>query len=484
MATITEPTPGQATKTGGAGKRRMIRHQPTKELGERFPAMHLVRSSWIARAIARVLLLLMILLLAASIFLPWQQSLRGEGQVTARLPQLRLQAVESPAKGIISSLKPDLREGSFVEEGEIIMEIKPFAEDAVRLNQEAVTAIQSKLTQYRVIYENHRLQIESARMQGQQAIAGSEAEVRSANNALDKATREVDEHLAGYNQAKLEREQNTGLVPDVVSKIEYSKLQTKELSELAKLEGSMAAAKKVFNELDAKGRDLERKRNEVNQKILQEQNYLDKALTEVNNTQKELNVELTKQGEYNRLKVPSPSRGRIQAIRGQIGTNSVKEGDKLFEVVPETEDLAVEMTVRGVDAPLIHVGDPVRLQFEGWPAIQFVGWPSVAVGTFPGEVIAINPTDSGKGIFKIVVGPVQNRKNGESSTNVTNATDTKWPDSRYLRQGVRANGWVILKTVPLGYEIWRQLNGFPITISDSEPGQEKAPKEPKAPKMK
>jgi hypothetical protein len=222
MATITEPTPGQATKTGAAGKRRMIRHQPTKELGERFPAMHLVRSSWIARAIARVLLLLMILLLAASIFLPWQQSLRGEGQVTARLPQLRLQAVESPAKGIISSLKPDLREGSFVEEGEIIMEIKPFAEDAVRLNQEAVTAIQSKLTQYRVIYENHRLQVESARMQGQQAIASSEADVRSANNAFDKATREVDEQLAGYNQAKLERERSAGLVPDVVSEVEYN----------------------------------------------------------------------------------------------------------------------------------------------------------------------------------------------------------------------------------------------------------------------
>ncbi|MFM9064298.1 MAG: hypothetical protein ACKOOI_14895, partial [Pirellula sp.] len=142
---------------------------------------------------------------------------------------------------------------------------------------------------------------------------------------------------------------------------------------------------------------------------------------------------------------------------------------------------------RGVDAPLIHVGDSVRLQFEGWPAIQFVGWPSVAVGTFPGEVIAINPTDSGKGVFKIVVGPSQNSKPEETSTIIPNVTDTKWPDSRYLRQGVRANGWVILKTVPLGYEIWRQLNGFPITISDSEPTQDKsskASKEPKAPKIK
>ncbi|MFN5918621.1 MAG: hemolysin D, partial [Planctomycetota bacterium] len=112
------------------------------------------------------------------------------------------------------------------------------------------------------------------------------------------------------------------------------------------------------------------------------------------------------------------------------GTNKVKEGDILFEVVHETEDLADEMKVRGVDDPLIHVGDMVRLKFEGWPAIQFVGWPSVAVGTFPGEVIAINPTDSGKGIFKIVVGPPQNGKRVETSTFIPNVTYTKWPDIR------------------------------------------------------
>ncbi len=462
----------------------MIRLRPSQDLGERFPAMHLVRSSWFARGLARTLLLLMILLLVAAIFLPWQQTSRGEGQVTARLPQLRLQAVESPAKGIIASLRPDLREGSLVEEGEIIMEIKPFAEDAERLTKEVAKAVQDKLASYRLILENTRQQVESVRMQGAQTIASAEADVRSSSNSWEKATRDVEEQLFKFNQAKLERERYQDLKGDVISEVEFSNLENKELSELAKLESSMAAAKKGYNDLEGKERDLEGKRREIEQKILQAQNYVDKAITDVNNTQKELNDVLTKQGELDRLKVPSPSRGRIQAIRGQAGTNSVKEGDKLFEVVPETDDLAVELTVRGVDAPLIHVGDPVRLQFEGWPAIQFVGWPSVAVGTFPGEVIAVNPTDSGKGIFKIVVGPVKNGGDGASLSTVSNMTDLKWPDSRYLRQGVRANGWVILKRVSLGYEIWRQLNGFPITISDTEPTEEKATKEPKAPKIK
>ena len=479
MATLT-----QESTNSNQPKRRMIRLRPSQDLGERFPAMHLVRSSWFARGLARTLLLLMILLLVAAIFLPWQQTSRGEGQVTARLPQLRLQAVESPAKGIIASLRPDLREGSLVEEGEIIMEIKPFAEDAERLTKEVAKAVQDKLASYRLILENTRQQVESVRMQGAQTIASAEADVRSSSNSWEKATRDVEEQLFKFNQAKLERERYQDLKGDVISEVEFSNLENKELSELAKLESSMAAAKKGYNDLEGKERDLEGKRREIEQKILQAQNYVDKAITDVNNTQKELNDVLTKQGELDRLKVPSPSRGRIQAIRGQAGTNSVKEGDKLFEVVPETDDLAVELTVRGVDAPLIHVGDPVRLQFEGWPAIQFVGWPSVAVGTFPGEVIAVNPTDSGKGIFKIVVGPVKNGGDGASLSTVSNMTDLKWPDSRYLRQGVRANGWVILKRVSLGYEIWRQLNGFPITISDTEPTEEKATKEPKAPKIK
>ena len=35
---------------------------------------------------------------------------------------------------------------------------------------------------------------------------------------------------------------------------------------------------------------------------------------------------------------------------------------------------------------------------------------------------------------------------------------------RFLRQGVRVNGWVLLSQVTLGYELWRIFNGFPMLI--------------------
>jgi hypothetical protein len=98
----------------------------------------------------------------------------------------------------------------------------------------------------------------------------------------------------------------------------------------------------------------------------------------------------------------------------------------------------------------------VRLQFEGWPAVQFTGWPSVAVGTFGGVVTLIDATDDGQGKFRIVVTP--------------DPRDEPWPSGRYLRQGVRANGWVLLGQVTLGYELWRRFNGFPPVVALSEPG--------------
>jgi len=110
-------------------------------------------------------------------------------------------------------------------------------------------------------------------------------------------------------------------------------------------------------------------------------------------------------------------------------------------------------------------GSPVRLQFEGWPAIQFVGWPSVAVGTFGGDVVFIDPTDDGYGRFRIVVAakPDEFERDGKKMV-------TEWPGNRWLRQGVRAKGWVLLERVPLWKEIWRQLNGFPPVVKESDSG--------------
>jgi hypothetical protein len=78
------------------------------------------------------------------------------------------------------------------------------------------------------------------------------------------------------------------------------------------------------------------------------------------------------------------------------------------------------------------------------------------VGTFGGIVQLVDATDTQAGKFRILVVP--------------DPDDDPWPSSTYLRQGVQAKGWVLLRMVPLGWEIWRRFNGFPPVISDTEPG--------------
>lgn len=147
--------------------------------------------------------------------------------------------------------------------------------------------------------------------------------------------------------------------------------------------------------------------------------------------------------------VKAPTDGTI--VRLLIGTSSVvvEQGQVVAIFVPKSKDLLVELFIKGSDLPLIYEGRQVRLQFEGWPAVQFSGWPSVAVGTFGGKVVFVDQTASADGLFRVLVAPGEN---------------DEWPDNRFLRQGTRVNGWILLNRVSLGYEIWRQFNAFPPSL--------------------
>lgn len=177
-----------------------------------------------------------------------------------------------------------------------------------------------------------------------------------------------------------------------------------------------------------------------------------KYLSELSSASAELARLETKIARQASQVITAPRDGIVQRILAPQGGVVVKAGDDLAVIVPETANRAVELKINGNDMPLLSVGRHVRLQFEGWPAVQFAGWPSVAIGTFGGEIKVIDPSDDGFGNFRIIVFP---------------APGEEWPDGRYLRQGVRVVGWVLLDTVRLGWELWRQFNGFPPTISES-----------------
>ena len=144
--------------------------------------------------------------------------------------------------------------------------------------------------------------------------------------------------------------------------------------------------------------------------------------------------------------ITAPKDGIILKLLAGDSSTSVKSGDKLASFAPNLNEPAIELYVNGNDIPLVYEGRKVRLQFEGWPAIQFSGWPEVAIGTFGGVVKAVDLSISENGKFRVIV--VQDK-------------NEKWPEARFLKHGARVYGWVLLNKVKLGFELWRQINGFP-----------------------
>lgn len=154
--------------------------------------------------------------------------------------------------------------------------------------------------------------------------------------------------------------------------------------------------------------------------------------------------------------VTAPRDGTILRVNAGGTSTFVSAGDPVATFQPAGAQRAVEMFIDGRDVALVHPGAPVRLLFEGWPAVQFSGWPSVAVGTFPGEVLAIDPAARPDGRFRVVVVEPEE----------VEAPDEPWPSEDYVRFGASARGWVLLETVPLGFELWRQLNNFPPVLPE------------------
>jgi multidrug resistance efflux pump len=145
--------------------------------------------------------------------------------------------------------------------------------------------------------------------------------------------------------------------------------------------------------------------------------------------------------------------GYIVKTLASSGTRIVKAGDFLANFMPDSEDIAAELYISGNDIPLIKIGQKVRLIFDGWPAIQFSGWPSVSIGTFGGRVAVIDYAVSKNGFFRVLVKPDPN--------------DHPWPSKDFLRMGTKLQGVIQMNQVSLGYELWRQMNGFPIAVNQT-----------------
>ena len=403
-----------------------------------------------AALVAKVLVAVFVLFSLTALLAPWTQNIRGRGRVLAYAPDQRQQPIEATISGRVE--KWFVQEGTQVEKGDPIVELRDNDESMLeRLGAER-SAIELRRIAQAQRGESLSARIEAVRRSQRAETASAEASIQIAQRGVEAAEQDLGAATAELETNELNLTRQRGLFDDgLASQREL------ELAELAARQ-SRAKLASAKAKLEASRNRLSQSRAALRQVLASTDAEIENAeagwrsaetdLASTNAALARLDIGISRQQAQT---ITAPIDGTILRVVGRLGGEQVKQGEVLALLVPNTEDRAVELYLDGNDAALVKEGSPVRLQFEGWPAVQFSGWPSVAVGTFGGRVAYVDATDDGHGDFRIVVVP--------------DPEDGPWPAASYLRQGVLAKGWVLLNQVSLGFEVWRQFNGFPPTTS-------------------
>ncbi|MBO0936842.1 HlyD family efflux transporter periplasmic adaptor subunit [Fibrella sp. HMF5335] len=439
----------------------ILRHFPLKTL-RALPDLQA------GRTMGRWMLLILFIGLA-TLFLPWQQNINGEGEVTALTPQDRPQTVQNAIAGRIERWA--VRDGQFVRRGDTLVVISEVKDDyfdpnlTTRLGEQldakkgsqdaTVTKISALDNQIAALQAGLVVKLESARNKVKQS------RFKVVSDSTDLIAQRTNYRIASDRLARSEKMHADGLIS--LTDLESRRLKLQE--DYAKLVGQEAKLNVSRQELANAQLDLANIGADYREKIAKAQSdrssavsYRAEADGEISKINNKISSVVVRQGLY---VIRAPQDGYIvRSFKAGIGEN-IKEGESIVTLQPANPLIGVELFVRPNDVPLIQRGRTVRLEFDGWPAMQFSGWPSVAVGTFAGEVAVIDAVSSANGKYRLLVRP----KTGKH--------DPNWPAQ--LRVGSGVYGWVMLDDVPIWYEIWRQLNGFPPSLK-AEPNSEKGVK--------
>jgi multidrug resistance efflux pump len=385
---------------------------------------------------------------------PWQQNIGGTGRVSAFVPAERQQTIDAPVGGRI--VRWLAKEGMQVKAGEVLVEIADVDPELLPRLRQQREASAAKLAAKEEELRALRLQLDNLTATRDLQIATAQYRLDVARQRARSAAEALASAQATFDTAAKQTERLSRLLADgLVSRRDY---------EIAERDGiiaqrGVASAKAAMDAAQAEQRAAEA---EIGRIRADAQARIDSANASMQKTQGELEdsrssllkseVDVSRQQSQ---AVTAPRDGTVLRLLVNPQGDLVRQGEGLLVLVPNVESRAVELWVDGNDAALISPGRPARLQFEGWPALQFVGWPEVAVGTFSGKVAFVDASDDGKGKFRVLVVPDENEQ--------------AWPSARFLRQGVRVKGWVLLNQVTMAYELWRQLNAFPPLLTPESP---------------
>lgn len=419
---------------------------------ERFSSLGLVEGRESGRALLRILYGIAVLI-PIIMFLPWTQNIQAGGSVTTLRPEQRPQTIHSTIPGRIE--KWYVQEGDFVEKGDTIIFLSEIKDEYFDPNLLARTQQQLEAKELSAI--SYAGKVGAVNQQINAMLQTAELKLRQAQNKYEQArfkvtTDSIELKAARINEQVANEQYNRMIELNRDGLRSLTDLETRELT----LQRTQAALIAAENRLLASQNELINAELEIVSIQAQYRDAVSKAESEkftALSNQYDAQATVTKlQNQFTNYTVRSgfyyvtaPQTGYVtQAIQSGIG-ETIKEGQQIVSIMPAEYELAVEMFIKPIDLPLLEYGQEVMIQFDGWPAIVFSGWPNTSYGTYTGEIFAVDNFISPNGMYRALI-----RHKPDTPT---------WPTA--LRFGSGARNMVLLKDVPIWYEMWRQLNGFP-----------------------
>lgn len=387
------------------------------------------------------------------LFIPWTQNIRSEGAVTTLRQEQRPQQMNNIIPGRI--VKWWVKEGDQVKKGDTIIQLAEIKDDYLDPNLLQRTDQQKNAEQLTIDYYQSKVGAISQQMQALQSER--DLKLSSIDNKVIQTKRKVQSDsinvVAAKNEMNVADRQLEGATKmfeqGVIPLTEFERRKVLHQNINAKLLGSQndynnSKQDLLILQLEKSGaiQEYAEKIAKAQGEQFQSQSQIASGQGKVAKLQNQYDNYRIRSGQYYVL---APQDGQVIKAK-KAGLNEiVKEGDMIIEIVPKDFQLAVEVWVKPMDLQLLSIGQKIRFMFDGFPAIIFSGWPSASYGTFGGKVVAIESNLSNNGMFRVLV--------------AEDTTDRVWPKD--IKLGAGAISFALLKDVPIWYELWRQVNGFP-----------------------
>ncbi|MFN5335446.1 MAG: HlyD family secretion protein [Bacteroidota bacterium] len=387
------------------------------------------------------------------LFVPWTQNIKSEGSVTTMRQEQRPQQINTILPGRI--VKWWVKEGDFVKQGDTILQLAEIKDDY--LDPNLMNRTQEQLEAEKLSIDYYENKVGAAERQVQALQSEQDLKLKSIDNKIIQTRRKVQSDsmkvTAAQNEMNVADRQLEGATKmfeqGVIPLTEFERRKVLNQNVSAKLIG----AQNDYNNSKQDLLILQLERNaavqEYAEKIAKVQGDQFQSRSEIAGGQSKI-AKLQNQFDNYRIRsgqyyILAPQDGQIIKAKRSGINEIVKDGEMIAEVVPKTYQAAAEIWVKPMDLQLLSIGQPVRFMFDGFPAIVFSGWPAASYGTFGGKVFAIESNVSKNGMFRVLV--------------AEDVKDKPWPTN--LKMGTGLYSFALLKDVPIWYEIWRQINGFP-----------------------